>query len=680
MIDMNAQPLPKWGSSPPNEAKRDRQEIITRLDLPTLVKELVPSCRPVGRELSGICPFHDDHTASMSINPITGAFKCHACGVTGGIPDLMSKVKGLSVADSLKEMEQRAGLPSKSHKAKQAVTGRYDFHAPDGSLLYWKERIEPGRDGRSKEFVFYHGDPRQTGRGCDSILYNLPAVLQAAEVVICEGERKADVLKSWGLVGTSLDSGASSKIPAPMIEALAGKHLAILPDNDGPGTTLAAKLCESLHGKAASIRVVNLPGLQVKGDIVDWVKIPGNDKARLLDLIQQTPIWQPPTNQSITENTNVSFDLCRLQTDEDISAGDYRFDWVWDRMFPERAIILWYAQGGSGKSTLAGQIANAIAKGAPCMDLQTAKRPVVVLDYENPLGVLKVRMLATGCSGVYYWTLTDDPPQMDGPNWEILSALVSTLCNPLLIFDTLQSACCCLDITSNADFSPVMARFKYLRDMGATIVLLHHTPKADSTQYVGASVIFNQVDHVIAQFPVKQTGTDKEQLRDDQDTAHVYRFGSKDKTRFGHHKIYVTFSKAAGLFQLAESPEVEEMKIIQGVIAELYETQSPCQATIIEALKNYGCLMNNSERQIRKLLKKGDGVYWQTFKGANYKTMYRPQETSFSPGGDEMHPQSPADTELERFSAPPCKAVNPHEMGGTVIDFNKVDVLADFAA
>jgi DNA primase len=65
-----------------------KPEIIERLDLPALIQELILSCKWVGKELSGLCPFHEDKNASMSINPKTSVYKCHACGAKGSFFDL----------------------------------------------------------------------------------------------------------------------------------------------------------------------------------------------------------------------------------------------------------------------------------------------------------------------------------------------------------------------------------------------------------------------------------------------------------------------------------------------------------------------------------------------------------------------------------------------------------------
>jgi len=41
--------------------------------------------KPSGKEYMALCPFHDDHHPSLSVNPETGLFHCHACGASGNV-------------------------------------------------------------------------------------------------------------------------------------------------------------------------------------------------------------------------------------------------------------------------------------------------------------------------------------------------------------------------------------------------------------------------------------------------------------------------------------------------------------------------------------------------------------------------------------------------------------------
>jgi hypothetical protein len=69
-------------------------QIIAAVDIAELVAELL-SVRRVGRELTGCCPFHEDHTPSFNLSPETGKFYCFGCGAKGDVFDLVGRVWGV---------------------------------------------------------------------------------------------------------------------------------------------------------------------------------------------------------------------------------------------------------------------------------------------------------------------------------------------------------------------------------------------------------------------------------------------------------------------------------------------------------------------------------------------------------------------------------------------------------
>ena len=70
--------------------------------------------------------------------------------------------------------------------------------------------------------------------------------------------------------------------------------MAVLPDNDEPGMRHAKEIAAQLHGQVAELRVVQLPGLALKGDVADWRKA-GGTREQLEALVQAASIWKPPT-------------------------------------------------------------------------------------------------------------------------------------------------------------------------------------------------------------------------------------------------------------------------------------------------------------------------------------------------------------------------------------------------
>jgi CHC2 zinc finger len=106
---------------------------------------------------------------------------------------------------------------------------------------------------------------------CPRVPYGLKELLTADTVFVPEGEKDVQTLRSWGLVACCNAGGAgSSRQFALWLEDFRGRHVTILPDNDLPGYKHAAAVAATLLNVAASVRIVELPGLPENGDVTDW--------------------------------------------------------------------------------------------------------------------------------------------------------------------------------------------------------------------------------------------------------------------------------------------------------------------------------------------------------------------------------------------------------------------------
>jgi DNA primase len=120
----------------------------------------------------------------------------------------------------------------------------------------------------------------------------LEAIAADHTVLIVEGEAKADLLWSWNLAATCC-AGGSKKWKPEHSEFLRGADVVLFPDNDSVGWEHANKVGASLTGIAKRVRVLRLPGLPLKGDIIDWHKA-GGTREQLDALLCEAPSWQPP--------------------------------------------------------------------------------------------------------------------------------------------------------------------------------------------------------------------------------------------------------------------------------------------------------------------------------------------------------------------------------------------------
>jgi hypothetical protein len=93
-------------------------------------------------------------------------------------------------------------------------------------------------------------------------------VLKADAVYLPEGEKDVHTLEAWVLVASCNPGGAgNSHFYGEWAVYFRGRHIVILPDNDEPGRKHGAAVAAALLSVAASVRIVELPGLPEKGDV-----------------------------------------------------------------------------------------------------------------------------------------------------------------------------------------------------------------------------------------------------------------------------------------------------------------------------------------------------------------------------------------------------------------------------
>jgi DNA primase len=81
-------------------------------DIVDVVGEHV-SLKKKGRELIGLCPFHEDHRPSMNVNPVKQIFKCFACGAGGDVLKFIQMREGLTFPQAVERLAERAGIQLK---------------------------------------------------------------------------------------------------------------------------------------------------------------------------------------------------------------------------------------------------------------------------------------------------------------------------------------------------------------------------------------------------------------------------------------------------------------------------------------------------------------------------------------------------------------------------------------
>lgn len=85
-------------------------QIRDRTDIVEVVGRYV-ALRRAGNTFSGLCPFHQEKTASFSVIPHKNIFHCFGCGEGGDVFHFLMKIQGLTFIEVVKELAAAAGVP-----------------------------------------------------------------------------------------------------------------------------------------------------------------------------------------------------------------------------------------------------------------------------------------------------------------------------------------------------------------------------------------------------------------------------------------------------------------------------------------------------------------------------------------------------------------------------------------
>ncbi len=84
-------------------------EIRNKTDIVDVVSKYVNLTKK-GKNYIGVCPFHDDHSPSMSVSPEKQIFTCFSCGATGNVFTFVADFEKISFIEAVKLLGEKAGI------------------------------------------------------------------------------------------------------------------------------------------------------------------------------------------------------------------------------------------------------------------------------------------------------------------------------------------------------------------------------------------------------------------------------------------------------------------------------------------------------------------------------------------------------------------------------------------
>ena len=85
------------------------EEVRSRNDIVDVVSGYV-KIQKRGGTYFGLCPFHNEKTASFSVAPDKGIYYCFGCHKGGSVINFQMEIEGLSYPDAVRALAKRVGM------------------------------------------------------------------------------------------------------------------------------------------------------------------------------------------------------------------------------------------------------------------------------------------------------------------------------------------------------------------------------------------------------------------------------------------------------------------------------------------------------------------------------------------------------------------------------------------
>lgn len=130
-------------------------EVRLQNDIVEVISQYVP-LKQKGSSYFGLCPFHNEKTASFSVNSEKQFYYCFGCGAAGNVFSFLMEMENCDFPEAMKRLADRAHItlpePEKNAQAiaaEQLKQRLFDIHTTAGRFFYDCLQGEEGKEARA---------------------------------------------------------------------------------------------------------------------------------------------------------------------------------------------------------------------------------------------------------------------------------------------------------------------------------------------------------------------------------------------------------------------------------------------------------------------------------------------------------------------------------------------------
>ncbi len=133
-------------------------EIRSSVDIVEVIGEYIPLTGK-GKNFFCVCPFHDDHSPSMSVSKDRQIYKCFSCGAGGNVFTFVKNYENISFIEAVKKMALKAGIFLDINTKEKKQTSKYQkyYDMYDMALKLYTNNINTKEGIEAKKYLTKRG-------------------------------------------------------------------------------------------------------------------------------------------------------------------------------------------------------------------------------------------------------------------------------------------------------------------------------------------------------------------------------------------------------------------------------------------------------------------------------------------------------------------------------------------
>ena len=128
------------------------QELRNKLNIVDVIGSYIPLTKK-GRNYFGLCPFHDDHTPSLSVSPDKQIYKCFVCGESGNVFNFVMNYEHISFPEAINNLAKSVGMEIGVTVKKETNKNTKYYEIMDIANKYFQNNLLSKDGARARKYL-----------------------------------------------------------------------------------------------------------------------------------------------------------------------------------------------------------------------------------------------------------------------------------------------------------------------------------------------------------------------------------------------------------------------------------------------------------------------------------------------------------------------------------------------